>query len=111
MLDYVNRMDPDQPGIYYITADTIAAARNSPHLEGLKKRGYEVLYMADPVDEWVGTRVVFDLRENEDGGTDVAFTHDGLVPSMACWEACNAGWDMPAMPRARPPWTMRRNAD
>ncbi len=53
LLDYVNRMDPDQPGIYYITADNLEAARHSPHLEGLRKRGYEVLYMADPVDEWV----------------------------------------------------------
>lgn len=53
LLDYVNRMDPDQPGIYYITAGTMDAARNSPHLEALKKRGYEVLYMGDPIDEWV----------------------------------------------------------
>jgi molecular chaperone HtpG len=51
--DYVARMQPDQPGIYYITAPSIEAARRSPHLEGLKKRGYEVLYMVDAVDEWV----------------------------------------------------------
>ena len=53
LLDYVNRMQADQPGIFYITASSPAAAQNSPHLESLKKRGYEVLYMTDPIDEWV----------------------------------------------------------
>lgn len=50
---YVERMPEDQKAIYYITADSLDTARNSPHLEGLKKKGYEVLLMADPVDEWV----------------------------------------------------------
>ena len=51
--DYVERMPEDQEAIYYVIADSIATARNSPHLEGLRKRGYEVLLMSDPVDEWV----------------------------------------------------------
>ncbi len=51
--EYVDRMDENQPGIYYITAESIDAARNSPQLEGLKKAGFEVLFMADPVDEWI----------------------------------------------------------
>ncbi|MHC5064320.1 MAG: molecular chaperone HtpG [Planctomycetota bacterium] len=53
LAEYVDRMGEDQPGIYYITAESIDAARNSPQLEGLKKAGYEVLFMADPVDEWI----------------------------------------------------------
>ena len=40
--DYVSRMKPDQKAIYYLTADTLAAARNSPHLEGFRARGMEV---------------------------------------------------------------------
>jgi molecular chaperone HtpG len=55
--DYLGRMEPDQPGIYYVTGDGLSACRNSPHLEALKARGYEVLYMADPIDEWVLQRL------------------------------------------------------
>jgi molecular chaperone HtpG len=51
--DYVARMKPDQPGIYWISGESLAACRNSPHLEALRQHGYEVLLMADPVDEWV----------------------------------------------------------
>ena len=51
--DYVGRMKEDQPGIFFVTADSVDAARGSPHSEGLVERGYEVLYMADPIDEWV----------------------------------------------------------
>ncbi len=50
---YVERMKPDQPGIYYIAADSLDTARNSPHIEALRKGGFEVLYMTDPADEWV----------------------------------------------------------
>ena len=53
LTDYVAKMDPDQPGIYFVTGDSLATCRNSPHLEALKKKGYEVLYLADPIDEWV----------------------------------------------------------
>ncbi len=51
--DYVSNMKPDQKEIYYITGENIAALLNSPHLEQLKEKDYEVLLMADPVDEWV----------------------------------------------------------
>ncbi|MFP4030212.1 MAG: molecular chaperone HtpG [Desulfococcaceae bacterium] len=51
--DYVARMKPDQKAIYYITGDNLTALANSPHLEVLKDKGYEVLLMTDPVDEWV----------------------------------------------------------
>jgi molecular chaperone HtpG len=46
-------MKADQKSIYYLTADTLAAARNSPHLEGFGKSGYEVLLLTDRIDEWV----------------------------------------------------------
>ena len=45
-------MKDDQEAIYYITADSIAAAKNSPQLEVFRKKGIEVLLMADRVDEW-----------------------------------------------------------
>ena len=51
--DYLGRMKPEQEKIYYITADSYAAARNSPHLELFKKKGIEVLLMSDRVDEWL----------------------------------------------------------
>ncbi len=50
--DYKARMKEGQDAIYYITADTLAAAQNSPQLEVFKKKGIEVLLMTDRVDEW-----------------------------------------------------------
>jgi molecular chaperone HtpG len=51
--DYVARMKEGQEAIYYITADTLAAAKNSPQLEIFKKKGIEVLLFTDRVDEWM----------------------------------------------------------
>ncbi len=51
--DYINNMKPDQEDIYYITGDNLAAILNSPHLETLKEKDFEVLLMTDPVDEFV----------------------------------------------------------
>ncbi len=53
LADYVSRMQEKQEKIYYITAETPAAARYSPHLEVLKKKGVEVLLLTDRVDEWL----------------------------------------------------------
>jgi molecular chaperone HtpG len=50
--DYKSRMKPEQEAIYYITADNLAAAKNSPQLEVFRKKGIEVLLMTDRVDEW-----------------------------------------------------------
>ncbi|HEY2465769.1 MAG TPA: molecular chaperone HtpG [Steroidobacteraceae bacterium] len=50
---YLSRMKADQKAIYYLTADTLAAARNSPHLEGFRAKGMEVLLLTDRIDEWV----------------------------------------------------------
>jgi molecular chaperone HtpG len=52
LADYKARMKEGQDAIYYITADTLAAAKNSPQLEVFKKKGIEVLLMTDRVDEW-----------------------------------------------------------
>ena len=59
--DYVARMPAGQEAIYYVLGETLAAAQGSPHLEELRRRGYEVLYMTDPVDEWAAEA----LREFE----------------------------------------------
>jgi molecular chaperone HtpG len=53
LADYVSRMPSGQPAVYYVGAESRMAAEGSPHIEGLKKRGYEVLYFTDPMDEWV----------------------------------------------------------
>ncbi len=53
LADYVSRMKPEQEKIYYVTAETFAAAKNSPHLEVFRKKGVEVLLMHERVDEWV----------------------------------------------------------
>jgi molecular chaperone HtpG len=52
LADYKSRMKEGQDAIYYITADTLAAAKNSPQLEIFRKKGIEVLLMTDRVDEW-----------------------------------------------------------
>src|SRR5206468_12476102 len=49
--DYVARMKSDQSSIYYITGPSRRGVENSPHLEAFREKGYEVLYMVDPVDE------------------------------------------------------------
>jgi molecular chaperone HtpG len=51
--DYVSRMVEGQDKIYYITADSYAAAKSSPHLELFRKKGIEVLLLSDRIDEWM----------------------------------------------------------
>ena len=51
--DYISRMKEGQKAIYYITADSYVAAKNSPHLELFNKKGIEVLLFSDRIDEWM----------------------------------------------------------
>ena len=51
--DYVSRMKEGQEKIYYVTADSFSAAKNSPHLEVFRKKGIEVLLLSDRIDEWL----------------------------------------------------------
>lgn len=51
--DYIGRMSKDQQAIYFVTAESCATARHSPHLEIFRKKGIEVLLLSDPIDEWV----------------------------------------------------------
>nr|CAX70123.1 heat shock protein 90kDa alpha [Schistosoma japonicum] len=71
--EYVSRMKPEQKDIYYITGETKQAVANSPFTEKLTQRGFEVLYMIDPIDEYSVTH----LREY-DGKKLVCVTKDGL---------------------------------
>ncbi len=64
LADYIARMQEGQDKIYYITADSYAAAKNSPHLEVFAKKGVEVLLLTDRVDEWVvGSLFEFDGKK------------------------------------------------
>lgn len=51
--DYISRLQDGQDKIYYVTAESFTAAKNSPHLEIFRKKGLEVLLLSDPVDEWL----------------------------------------------------------
>lgn len=80
LADYVARMKEGQEKIYFITADTFAAAKNSPHLEIFRKKGVEVLLMHDRVDEWVVSSLTeFDgkpLASVAKGGLDLGKLED-----------------------------------
>ena len=80
LADYVSRMKEGQEKIYYVTAETFLAAKNSPHLEIFRKKGIEVLLLSDRVDEWVvGHLTEFDgkqLQSVAKGGLDLGKLED-----------------------------------
>ncbi len=78
--DYIGRMKEGQDKIYYVTAETFNAAKNSPHLEVFRKKGIEVLLLSDRVDEWaLGNLTEFDgkqLQSVAKGGLDLGSLED-----------------------------------
>ena len=78
--DYVKRMKEGQESIYYVTADTLATAKNSPQLELFRKKGIEVLLLIDRVDEWMLSHLYeFDgkpLASVAKGGVDLGKLQD-----------------------------------
>jgi molecular chaperone HtpG len=64
--DYIGRMKEGQEAIYYVTADSFAAAKHSPHLEIFRKKGIEVLLLSDRVDEWLmGSLTEFEGKKTQ----------------------------------------------
>jgi molecular chaperone HtpG len=87
LADYVGRMKEGQEKIYYVTAETFTAAKNSPHLEIFRKKGIEVLLLSDRVDEWVsGHLTEFDgkhLQSVAKGGLDLGKLEDAAEKEEA----------------------------
>ncbi len=89
--DYIGRMKPEQEKIYYVTAETFNAAKNSPHLEVFRKKGIEVILLSDRVDEWVVSHLTeFDgkqLVSVAKGGLDLGKLEDEAEKKEAEKEA------------------------
>ncbi|CAI5958110.1 unnamed protein product [Closterium sp. NIES-65] len=99
--DYVTRMKEGQSVIYYITGESRKAVENSPFLEKLKKRGYEVLFMVDPIDEYAvqqlkeydGKKLVSATKEGYPGRkVEKVQVSDRIVDSPCCLVTGEYGW-------------------
>jgi molecular chaperone HtpG len=86
--DYISALKPNQTAIYYITGDEIGRLKSSPHLEGFRARGVEVLLLPDPVDTfWVMSGVSFEgkpFKSVTQGAADLA-----LIPRLDAAEAAS----------------------
>ena len=95
LADYIGRMKAGQEKIYYVTADSFNAARNSPHLEVFRKKGIEVLLLSDRVDEWVvGHLTEFEgkaLVSVAKGGLDLGALEDDAEKKEREHEATELG--------------------
>ncbi len=92
--DYVARMMDGQEDIYYITGDTLESLSDNPHLEKLKAEGYEVLLMAEPVDEFVAGSLgeyegkklksaeTGDIEVKDEGGEEEQKEFEGLIGKL-----------------------------
>merc|ERR1711945_1849 len=100
--EYVDRMKEGQNDIYYITGESIAVVSSSPFLENLRKKGLEVLYMVDPVDEYAvqqlkefdGKKLKSTTKEGLDIGDEVekVMVSDRIVDSPCVLTTSEYGW-------------------
>ena len=88
---YVSRLKTDQKAIYFLTADNLSAARNSPHLEGFRSKELEVLLLTDRIDEWVAGHL-----------------HEFEGKTLAMWRAPPPTSSPPSRRRTRP-WLRARS--
>jgi molecular chaperone HtpG len=93
---YVDSMPSDQREIFYLTAPTRRSAEEGPHLEALKRRGYDVLLLTDPVDEWVVQSLTeFDKRRLKSaahgdvdiGGESDTNAEEAVAPALSAVKA------------------------
>merc|ERR1719158_2580987 len=111
--EYVSRMDEKQQGVYYITGESRKAVESSPFLEKLKKRGFECLFMTDPIDEYAvqqlkeydGKKLVSATKEAmkideteeekkqfEDDKVEKVIVSQRIVDSPCCLVTGEYGW-------------------
>merc|ERR1712146_307370 len=102
MGEYVGRMKENQPGIYYITGESKKVVETSPFLEKLKKKGYEVLYMTDPIDEYCVQQLKEEKAKTEglcklmkevlDNKVEKVIVSSRIVESPCCLVTGEYGW-------------------